>query len=229
MISEFRIESVIGTHAGRVRSNNEDAFCDSPSTRLWAVADGMGGHERGEWASATIVATLRMLDISSDFDAACHDIADAIHRANGDIFAEAQMREIQMGSTVVALHVCGRRFGIFWVGDSRAYLLRDGKLYQLSRDHTQVQELVDRGLLAPEDAAGHPMSHVLARAIGVQAQVEVDVVSDEAYSGDIFLLCSDGLTGQVSDAEIAEALKTPDHQEALDRLIGGGARSGGTG
>ena len=219
MNAQFRIESAVGTHEGRVRTNNEDSFCDSPATKLWAVADGMGGHERGEWASEKIVATLRMLDVSDDFDAACIDVADAIHRANGDIFAEATARDIQMGSTVVALHLSGGKFAILWVGDSRAYLMRQGQLHQLSRDHTQVQELVDRGLLTAEAAEGHPMSHVLARAVGVQAQVEVDVIGDRAESGDIFLLCSDGLSGQVSDAEIADALRMGSHHEALDRLI----------
>jgi serine/threonine protein phosphatase PrpC len=218
-VNDLRIDSTVGTHVGRVRTNNEDAFCDGPDMRLWAVADGMGGHENGEWASAAIVATLGKLPVPDDFDAACHAIADAIHRANDEVYTEATSRDIQMGSTVVALHVTGRRFCILWVGDSRAYLLRAGQLYQISKDHTQVQEMVDRGLMRPEDAEGHPMSHVLARAVGVQAEVEVDAITDEAEPGDVFLLCSDGLTGQVTDAEIAEVLSTtPNHAEAREKL-----------
>lgn len=219
MSSGLRIESIARSHEGRVRTNNEDSYCDSPDQGLWAVADGMGGHERGEWASAAIVASLAMTAIPPDFDAACQAISEAIHAANAEIYREATEREIQMGSTVVALHVADRRFAIFWVGDSRAYLLRHGMLHQISRDHTQVQELVDRGLLAPENAEGHPMSHVLARAVGVEPAIAVDVIADQVESGDVFLLCSDGLSGQLSESEITEILQHPNHDDAVARLI----------
>lgn len=220
MISNLRIESSVGSHVGCVRQNNEDCFCDAPGFNLWAVADGMGGHERGEWASAAIVSALGGLGPLDDFDEACLAIAGAIHQANGEIFREASAREIQMGSTVVALHVNGRRFCVLWVGDSRAYLMRGGTLYQLSKDHTQVQDMVDRGVMQPEEAESHPMAHVLARAVGVQAEVEVDVIADTIEPGDVFLLCSDGLTGRLTDPEIAEVLALRSHEEARDRLIG---------
>ena len=219
MISNLRIESSTGSHVGCVRQNNEDCYCDAPGLNLWAVADGMGGHERGEWASAAIVSALGSLRSLDDFDEACLAIAAAIHQANGEIYREATAREIQMGSTVVALHVSGRRFCMLWVGDSRAYLLRDGTLHQLSKDHTQVQDMVDRGMMDPADAESHPMAHVLARAVGVQPQVEVDVIADVIEPGDVFLLCSDGLSGQLSDKEIAEVLLLRSHEEARDRLI----------
>ena len=111
-----------------------------------------------------------------------------------------------MGSTVAALIVQEGFFSVLWVGDSRVYLFRDGTLHQLSRDHTQVQEMVDSGLLTPDEAKTHPMSHVLARAVGVQASLELDVIVDEAGVGDRFLLCSDGLTARVSPEEIAAAM-----------------------
>lgn len=215
----FRVESVTRTHEGRVRTNNEDSFCDRGEDGLWAVADGMGGHENGEWASAEIAWAIASVHLPSEFDAACQIIASAIHRANSRIFDEATDRGIQMGSTAVALLLRDRRFAIFWVGDSRAYLLRDGTLHQLSRDHTQVQELVDRGLLTAAEIEGHPMAHVLARAVGVQESVEVDVIADEACAGDVFLLCSDGLTGPLDDARIAEVLAMLNHQAAADLLI----------
>lgn len=220
MSPQLRIEGLASSHEGRVRTNNEDSFCERPDIALWAVADGMGGHENGEWASAAIVDGLGTVTLPADFESACRAIADSLHAANSRIWTEASARAIQMGSTVVALHLNGRSFAIFWVGDSRAYLLRGGLLYQLSRDHTQVQEMVDRGLLAPESAKDHPMSHVLARAVGVQPDVAVDVIADEVEPGDVFLLCSDGLTGQVADAEIAELLALPNHRSALDQLIG---------
>ncbi len=104
-----------------------------------------------------------------------------------------------MGSTVVALLVQARRyFAVLWAGDSRIYLCREGWLHQLTRDHTQVQDMVEAGLLSPEDAKEHPMKHVLARAVGVQPHLQLDAIVDEVDVGDMFLLCSDGLTGQVS-------------------------------
>lgn len=219
MMRQLRIDSVGATHAGRVRTNNEDSFCLWQDRSLWAVADGMGGHDNGEWASARIIDMLEGVSLPGDFDAACAVIANSIHRANAEIHEEAERRSIQMGSTVVALHLCNDRFGLFWVGDSRGYVLRDGRLHQLTRDHSQVQDMVDRGLIRAEDAAMHPMSHVLARAIGVQPGVEVDAVADLAEPGDIFLLCSDGLTSRVSDAEIAATLDSCSRPEALDQLI----------
>ena len=116
------------------------------------------------------------------------------------------MRGRQMGSTVVTLLVHGARYAILWVGDSRAYVLRGGELVQLSRDHSQVQEMVDRGIMRPEDAEGHPMGHILSRAVGVRDEVEVDRVTGEVEPGDTFLLCSDGLHGYVDKADITRLL-----------------------
>ena len=111
-----------------------------------------------------------------------------------------------MGATVVALVVRGDEFAVLWAGDSRAYLHRDGQLIQLTRDHTQVQEMIDRGLLDPADAEDHPMKHVLSRAVGVQDSLAIDAVRDRAQTQDLFLLCSDGLYGVVGEAEIARIL-----------------------
>ncbi|UYY57208.1 PP2C family protein-serine/threonine phosphatase [Sphingomonas sp. S2-65] len=219
MKAGLRLDSVGATHVGRVRTNNEDSYCLSPERCLWLVADGMGGHEKGEWASSAIVQAAEALRLPGTFEAACTAIADMIHASNARIHREAEQRGIQMGSTIVGLHLSGAKFGLFWVGDSRAYVLRAGALHQLTRDHSQVQAMVDRGLIRPEEAVGHPMSHVLARAVGVQPVIEVDAIVDEAQPGDVFLLCSDGLTNRVSNAEIATMLEGYAHQEALDRLI----------
>jgi serine/threonine protein phosphatase Stp1 len=204
--SRFRAQTGVSTHEGQVRPFNEDSWFASDEMGLWAVADGMGGHERGEWASAIVVEELGKLVLASDFAVACGEIADALHRANRTIFTEATARGSQMGTTAVILFVRDGRFAILWVGDSRAYLLRGGQFVQLSRDHTQVQEMVDRGLLQPEEAEGHPMGHVLARAVGVVAELEVDVIQDEVEAGDTFLLCSDGLHGCVEETEIGRML-----------------------
>ena len=219
-MSGMRIESSAATHPGLVRRVNEDAFCDRTQDGVWAVADGMGGHAYGDWASGTLVAALDAMALPESFDAAAHAVASAIHVGNHVIWAEAQRREQQMGSTVVALFVRGHQFALLWVGDSRAYLLRNGQLYPLSRDHSQVQEMVDRGLILPGEAKAHPRGHVLARAVGVDERLEIDAFIDSVVPGDLFLLCSDGLTGKVEDAELASILATSGgRQAAVDRLI----------
>lgn len=215
----FRIESAARTHQGCVRDHNEDSHVERAAAGLWAVADGMGGHEGGDWASARIVAALGEIAEGVDLDTARAAAKDAIQAANKAILAEARERGKQMGSTVVALLIAEARYALLWVGDSRAYLLRDGELTLLSRDHTQVQEMVARGILTPEQAAGHPMGHILSRAVGVQQEVAVDEVDGEVRPGDVFLLCSDGLHGTVEESEIAGRLGRAVPDEALDQLI----------
>jgi serine/threonine protein phosphatase PrpC len=215
----FRIESGAKTHEGRVRDHNEDSFVAREADGLWAVADGMGGHEGGEWASAKIVEKFGELALPEDFDAAGEAIAEAIRKANRAIIVEARKRAKQMGSTVVALFVHDERYTISWVGDSRAYLLRDGELRQLTRDHSQVQEMVARGIMSPEDAIGHPMGHILSRAVGVRDEVEVDMVGGEVLPGDVFLLCSDGLHGYVAEADIARLLARGAPERASEELV----------
>ncbi|MFN3677746.1 MAG: PP2C family protein-serine/threonine phosphatase [Sphingomonas pseudosanguinis] len=219
MSTGWRIEAVATSHPGLRRRVNEDRYCERPEIGLWAVADGMGGHAHGDWAANAVTQALDSLTLPVDFHAATQAVADAIHSANRRIFSEAQRRTQQMGSTVVALLARDGCFAVLWVGDSRAYLLRDGTLHPLSRDHSQVQELVDRGLIREDEARHHPRGHVLARAIGVDARLQVDVVTDELAPGDLFLLCSDGLTGVLDDAALAEVMAASDRAAALDTLI----------
>lgn len=215
----FRYVDAALSDPGRVRAANEDAFVSAPERGLWAVADGMGGHVNGQWASKTVAQSLDAIAFAGDFDGDSLRVADAIHAANATIFTEASAAGKQMGSTAVALFLHGRRFVVLWAGDSRGYLLRDGALHRLTRDHTQVQEMVDRGMLTAEDAKNHPMSHVISRAVGVQAVLEVDAVADEIQTGDIFLLCSDGLYGVVPDDEIAGYLKGHSPENACRNLV----------
>ncbi len=215
----FRIESWAKTHEGRVRDHNEDSYCAKEPQGLWAVADGMGGHEGGEWASAKLIEKLDAVDLPKDFEAACDRIAEAIGKANRSILAEAGKRHKQMGSTIVTLLVQDQKYAVLWVGDSRAYLLRDGELVQLSRDHSQVQEMVDRGIMRAEDAIGHPMGHILSRAVGVREEVQVDRVFGEVVPGDVFLLCSDGLHGYVDEKEIARLLARGSPERASEELV----------
>jgi serine/threonine protein phosphatase PrpC len=215
-----RIESRALTDVGRVRAHNEDSHVASDGAGLWAVADGMGGHEGGAWASGRIVDALEAAaGAQGGLEPLREAAADAIRAANAAILAEARSRGKQMGSTVVALIVEGNRWFVLWVGDSRAYRMRDGALTQLSRDHSQVQEMVARGLMTPEQAIGHPMGHILSRAVGVQAEIEVDAAGGEVQPGDVFLLTSDGLHNVVGDGEIARQLSREAPGRALEKLV----------
>jgi len=214
----LRLYDALTTHVGAVRAANEDSVIALPQAGFWVVADGMGGHANGKLASQTIVDHVARIDWPDKFEDACIAAADALHAANTAVFAEAESLGERMGSTVVSLLVRGRQFAVLWAGDSRAYLYREGQLHHLSTDHTQVQEMIDRGLLTPEQAAGHPMGHVLARAVGVSPALELDAVSDVAHPGDVFLLCSDGLHSVLNDREITTVLAV-DGRAATDVLV----------
>jgi serine/threonine protein phosphatase PrpC len=215
----FRIESAALSHVGRVRDKNQDSYCIRERDGLWAVADGMGGHEGGEWASGKLVEKLGEIEVPDDLEAASACVEDAIRDANKAILAEAGQRGRQMGTTLVALLVKGGRYRVLWVGDSRAYRLRDGDFTQLSRDHTQVQEMVDRGLMEPAQLIGHPMSHILSRAVGAREAFEIDHVDGDVAGGDVFLLCSDGLHGYVEQDMIRRLLGRGSPERALEELI----------
>ena len=213
----LRFHDATLTHPGKVRSDNEDHVLARPDQGLWAVADGMGGHAHGKWSSKTITTALEAAVLPGEFEEAAAAAAAAVHQANERIWARSASHP--MGSTVVALLLRGNRFAVFWAGDSRCYLLRAGTLYQLTVDHSQVQDMVTAGRLTPEEAENHPMAHVLSRAVGVSPTLELDAVSDEARVGDVFLLCSDGLTRTIPDAELATVLARGNPAETADQLV----------
>ena len=213
------VTDAASSHVGKVRASNEDAFVIRPEAGLWAVADGMGGLARGEWASGVIVRALDDLRFTGAPRADQALLTDAIEAANAAVHGQAGAYGAAIGSTVVALLLRDGRFSVTWAGDSRAYRLRDDRLDQLTRDHTQVQDRVDRGLLTPAEARAHPMAHVLTRAVGVQAILELDSAEGAARTGDVFLLCSDGLHGVAGDDEIAAILRSGEPQSACDRLV----------
>lgn len=214
----FRIEDAAATHVGHVRSQNEDSHLSVPQAGVWLVADGMGGHAHGQFASATIADALGHAVVPDAMEPACDAVATAVHEANATIFARSKELGTQMGSTFVALVMRDAEFAVLWAGDSRAYLYRHGHLIQLTRDHTQVEAMIERGLMSRDDAADHPMKHVLARAVGVQESLQIDAIRDAIEPQDVFLLCSDGLHSVVSEAEIAEILGDG-RPDGCDRLI----------
>ena len=192
------------TDTGRRRRRNEDAFvCEPP---LFAVADGMGGAQAGEVASRLAAESLRERERGEL--SALEQTVELIREANRRVYAYSSENASArgMGTTMTVALVDGNRVAIGHVGDSRAYLLRDEQLTQLTQDHSLVADLVRSGRLSPEDAESHPRRSVITRALGTDSEVEVDVFSLRAEKRDVFLLCSDGLTSIVSDEEIARLL-----------------------
>jgi serine/threonine protein phosphatase PrpC len=216
------------TDVGKVRANNQDQLL--VATSLFAVADGMGGHAAGEVASRVATEALKAAFVDPTPDA----LVDAVERANRAVWDRAQAEPSfrGMGTTLCALALVHKdedeELAIVNVGDSRVYLLRQGELEQLTTDHTLVQELVDDGQLSEAEADVHPQRHVLTRALGVDADVEVDLVEVVPYKGDRFLLCSDGLPREVSDAQIASSLRRlADPDEAAKELVSEARARGG--
>ena len=196
-----------------IRAGNEDNFfADTNGSRgLFVVADGMGGHAAGEVASemAVQILTRELLhDSSFAADRASEHVAEALRRANQAIFhrTTAEVDKQGMGTTASVLLLLESRFIIGQVGDSRVYLLRDGELRQVTKDHSYVQEQVDAGLLTADQARYHPYSNVITRCVGASAAVEPDVYDGELRPGDVFLVASDGLTGMVDDRRLHQLL-----------------------
>lgn len=241
---QVRISTGGGTHVGRVRSNNEDAYRVVAPLNLFVLSDGMGGEAHGEVASALAVETVSSHCTEAESDPSAtffgtrradlsektNRLASAVQLANHKILESAAENPKQrgMGATVTALWLDGTRMSVAHVGDSRAYLLRTGALEQLTRDHSLVAEQVRRGILTPQQADRSENQSVLIRALGTQEDVEVDADEFGLMDGDTVLLCSDGLTRMVTDPEIASTLlMQPDAQSAADRLIALANENGG--
>ena len=217
----MRFECVSRTHVGLKRQINEDSFLADTEGGLWVVADGMGGHEAGEVASAMVIDALRMLPHGADLDCFVNNAMDVLHEVNGQLIglARSSGSERTIGTTVVGVAIEKDEFRCFWAGDSRAYRMREGALIRLSRDHSLVQELVDVGMIRPDEVEGHANANVITRAVGVRESVEFDIVSGEANRGDLFLVASDGLTRVVDDQEIALELQNGPLDAVADRLL----------
>lgn len=215
------------THPGLRRQLNEDTYFADAELGLWLVADGMGGHDHGEVAAAlardTVVDEVR----------AGRPLGEAIRLADEEILRHSSRRRegLPMGTTVAAARMSGSRFEIAWVGDSRIYLW-NGRLCQLSQDHSYVQELIDQGAITAEQARNHPHRNVVTQALGVTepSQLKVETISGELRPGMQLLLCSDGLTEEVDDVEIARIIGRGDlsAQECVDHLVHAALRGGGS-
>lgn len=219
----MRFECVSRTHVGLRRKINEDSVFADSERGLWAVADGMGGHEAGEIASTMVTDALRCLPVAANLDELAACAVESLRQVNRELIDLAQSatrkREGTIGTTVVGLAIANGFYRCFWMGDSRVYLLRDGKITRVTRDHSLVQELVDAGMLTSEEAETHENANLITRAVGAAETVDVDIVSGEAKAGDQFLLASDGVTRVVRDDELAAELDRGPPAQAADNLV----------
>lgn len=217
-----------GSHKGMIREGNEDSGYAGP--RLLAIADGMGGQAAGEVASSEVISTLVQLDDDVPGSDILTSLGTAVQRANDQlrVMVEEDPQLEGMGTTLTALLWTGQRLGLVHVGDSRAYLLRDGVLTQITQDHTWVQRLVDEGRITEEEATTHPQRSLLMRALGSGDHVEPDLSVREVRAGDRYLICSDGLSGVVSHQTMEETLASyQGPQETIQDLIQLALRGGG--
>lgn len=224
----YTLRYTAASDVGLLRKLNEDSAYAGP--HLVAVADGMGGHAHGEVASATAIATLAGLDAEVPGSDLAGALRATIDEANSTVrgMVEADPSLEGMGTTVTALLYSNNRLSLGHIGDSRAYLLRDGDFRQVTKDHTLVQSMVDEGRITEEQAAVHPQRSLLLRALGTSNAIESDVNIHEARLGDRWLLCSDGLTSVVTEETIAaEVARTDDIEVVAHRLIDLANRGGG--
>lgn len=209
------------TVVGNRRKHNEDAMLNAPELKLWVVADGMGGHQAGDVASQKIVNELAAMPKEIAIQQRRQWTADCLMRINGELCQVAGQLQpgAVIGSTVVAMMADAGQCAVIWAGDSRLYRLRDGQFSQITRDHTLLDELVCYGGMTPEDAAQQVGANVITRAVGGQEMLELDALYFSALVGDRYLLCSDGLDKELSEAEIAEGLAATDCRQAAEGLI----------
>jgi len=218
--TRFRFETGAATHDGCVRDHNEDRYLAAPDLGIWMVADGMGGHYGGDVAAQTIIDEVESVRQTSSAPDLRARFLDRIARAGREIRAHSARNDgATIGATVATLLIHEAHFAALWCGDSRVYQVRDGALRQLSRDHTEVQQLLDEGVITGEQAAEWPRRNVITRAVGVRDEAEFDQITGTLQDRDGFVICSDGLTGHLPDTEIAEIIRGRPAQAACDALV----------
>jgi protein phosphatase len=226
--TEFEWTSASCTDVGLVRQINEDACLDQPQRGLWVVADGMGGHTLGDFASRAVIESLNQLPPAADLAQYAADARERLQQVNRQLRIEAALRNAHIiGSTVVVLLACGRSCTLLWAGDSRIYLYRNSQLRQLTRDHSQVEELRASGTLSDEDALLYPARNLITRAVGAADTLDLDEEQLDVEVDDMFLLCSDGLSNEVGEAEMRAALACGDCRQTADTLMALALKRGG--
>jgi serine/threonine protein phosphatase PrpC len=219
MSHSFIFDAASATHPGNVRPRNEDSYLIRTDAGLWAVADGMGGHEAGDVASQLVVSALDTITTVNSAMELLEATQSRVLLANHQIFEISHQRGgAVIGSTVVVLLISEDKFACVWAGDSRLYLARRDTIKQVSRDHTEVEELLASGALSAEEVKNWP-NNIITRAVGVQDDPELEIVTGEFEDCDVFVLCSDGLTRHVEDKEILECVSSQDAQTSCAALV----------
>lgn len=209
------IEAAARSHAGSVRALNEDRLLALPGPGLWAIADGMGGHHAGDVAAQLVIDTIAAA-APGDADA----LQAAVDRAGQALTARAAAEGTGIsGSTLVALLLDGAGYRCLWAGDSALWLIRDGRADKLTRDHSLVEALIEEGVISEAERRGHPQANVITRAIGSTDKVTLDRISGEARAGDMFLLCSDGLTDAIDPAQFGSLPREAPVESLADQLL----------
>ena len=216
-----RWSSAAATSAGNVRRANEDTYLIDARNGVWVVADGMGGHQFGCVASRMVAESLLSIPYESDLDRRLEYAANALQWVNFHLSCERTLTEPEqiIGSTVMALIAHPDRAACLWAGDSRCYLLRRGVLYQISEDHSLVQQWVNAKRITPEAAMQHPKSNIVTRAIGVSRELVLESAELEMYPGDMLLLCTDGLYRELSSEIIIRSLSESEPEKAVQKLM----------
>lgn len=216
----FQWTSASASDVGVVRKVNEDACVELPDSGVWLVADGMGGYEGGAFASRTVVDAVSDIRPAERLSTLIDQLSGRLQHANQLLRKEAARRGGNlMGTTVATLILHGRHSVCIWVGDSRVYRFRGGLLRQLTRDHRWVEEYVSRGLMTREMADRHPLAHEITRAVGAEDTLELSIEVRDLASTDRFLLCSDGLYGEISDQEISRLLEQGGLDQACQAMV----------
>ncbi len=220
--------SSAATHCGAVRNMNEDAFLSRNDDGLWVVADGMGGHDAGEVASEMITASLARLNVEQPLADVVDALEDTLLEVHQKIraYSRTHCQGRTMGSTVVSLLLRDNVGVCMWAGDSRLYRYRDHHLEMISDDHSQVNEMLARGMITAEEARNHPASNVITRAVGASETLYVDVTMMELRKGDVYLLCSDGLYGAVPEGNMVRHLRAQDMEACTNALLEDALRAG---
>lgn len=223
--TSWTVSSSARTHIGLVRAVNEDRLLNRADKGLFVIADGMGGHSRGDVAADAVVhALVRLANGPEPITA--ESLCAALCEANRLVYAFDPRRAGQSGSTVAGMHLAGGQIFLFWAGDSRIYRLRQGELHPMTRDHRVVQDMIDAGLLTEQSARDHPRASVITRAVGAEPALSLAVKDDAVETGDTYLICSDGLSDLVGAATISRLLATP-HEAAADALLEAALAAGG--
>jgi serine/threonine protein phosphatase PrpC len=217
--SAFTFDAGSATHTGKVRQRNEDSYLVRTDAGLWAVADGMGGHEAGDIASRLVMAALDTITVPESAIELLEECESRVLYANRQIIEMSRSRGgAVIGTTIAILLISDEHYACVWAGDSRIYLVRHGAISQLSRDHTELEELIASGAVTLEESKNWP-SNIITHAIGVEENPELEVITGDFAADDIFVICSDGLTKHVHEHEILSYVSTGDAQTSCNALV----------